>query len=91
MFSEEMVSLLAAQTGLTKAKASEVLEVFEETVIRALSKGEQIQLTNFGTFFIKSKAATVGRNPMTGKEYPIPARKVPSFKPGKLFREAMGY
>lgn len=91
MFSEEMVSLLAAQTGLTKAKASEVLDVFENTVIKALSSGEQIQLTNFGTFFVKNKAPTLGRNPRTGEEYPIPARKVPSFKPGKSFRDKMGY
>ena len=91
MFSEEFVSLIAAQTGLTKIKAVEVLDVFEETVIMVLSSGEQLQLTNFGTFFIKEKAATLGRNPKTGKEYPIPARKVPAFKPGKLFKEKMGY
>ncbi len=60
-----------------------------EAIKGALAKGESIQLIGFGTFSISERSARTGRNPQTGKEIQIAAKKVAKFKPGKALDEAV--
>lgn len=57
------------------------------TITGTLSKGEKVTLVGFGTFQVMERKASRGRNPQTGEEIQIPAKKVPKFRPGKRLRE----
>jgi DNA-binding protein HU-beta len=77
------LAALVAEKGLTKKQAMEAVEATFEALKQAMSKGEKIQLVGFGSFQVRAKRARKGRNPQTGSEIIIAARKVLKFKPGK--------
>jgi nucleoid DNA-binding protein len=78
-----------AEMGLTKKQALRAVEVTIETIKETLRKGEKIQLVGFGSFQVRAKRARRGRNPQTGGEITITARKVLKFKPGKALQLAV--
>lgn len=67
--------------GLSRVEAKQIVEVAIEEICGALEVGETVKLRSFGTFHVRSKRPRVGRNPKTGQEYPITARRVLTFKP----------
>lgn len=67
--------------GLSRAQAREVVEQSLDEICSALERGETVKLRAFGAFSVRSKRARVGRNPKTGEEYPITARRVLTFRP----------
>jgi DNA-binding protein HU-beta len=67
----------------------QVLDAFQDTVIERLAAGDEVSLIGFGAFKTKERAARTGRNPQTGQEIEIPAAKLPTFKPGKPFKDAL--
>ena len=71
MNKQELVSAIAAASGLTNVASEKALNATTEAIKGALSKGESIQLIGFGTFSISDRAARTGRNPQTGKEIQI--------------------
>lgn len=83
------IAALVAEKGLTKKQAMEAVEVTLEVIKRALKKGEKVQLVGFGSFQVRHKNARKGRNPQTGKEITISARKILKFKPGKALFQAV--
>jgi len=85
----ELVSRMAALSGLTKANAEKALNAFIEAVTEALKKEDKVTLVGFGTFMVAKRAARKGRNPRTGQEIKIPARKVVKFKPGSNLEAAV--
>jgi integration host factor alpha subunit len=85
----DIINLVAEDTGLSKVKAEEAVETIIATIKETLQQGESIILRRFGSFQVRSKNARIGRNPKTGEEAPISARKVVRFKSGKHFKEAM--
>jgi DNA-binding protein HU-beta len=85
----DLVSSVAKHSGLTKTDAEKAIEATFESITQSLTKGEEVRLIGFGTFAISHRAATTGRNPRTGMEIDIPARKMPKFKAGKQLREAV--
>jgi len=85
----ELVEELSNQTGLTKRASREAIDAITSVITDALAREEKVTLVGFGTFRIVQRKARTGRNPQTGKELQIPARKVPKFRPGKNFREAV--
>ena len=87
MNKQELVSAMADKSGLTKADSEKFVKAFEETVKEALAEGDSIQLIGFGTFSVSERAARTGRNPQTGKEIQIAAKKVVKFKAGKALGE----
>ncbi len=89
MNKSELVSAIADASGLTKADSEKALNATTEAIKSALAKGESIQLIGFGTFSISERSARTGRNPQTGKEIQIAAKKVAKFKPGKALDEAV--
>ena len=76
-----LVDIIAEGTGLTKLETAAVIDAFLATVSYSVSQGERVELRRFGTFSLKDRKAKVGRNPKTGVVVPIPARKLPHFKP----------
>lgn len=89
MNKSDLVSAIAEASGLTKADSKKALNATTEAIKSALAKGESIQLIGFGTFSISERSARTGRNPQTGKEIQIAAKKVTKFKPGKALDEAV--
>lgn len=79
----ELIDAMAKEAGLTKADAGSALNAFVTSVSKSLKKGDAVQLIGFGTFSISKRAARTGRNPQTGKELKIAAKKVAKFKAGK--------
>ncbi|WP_328516985.1 integration host factor subunit alpha [Methylocystis suflitae] len=69
---------------LSRAEAREILEMFFEEIFEALERGEPVQLKSFGGFHVRSKRARPGRNPKTGVEATIAARKVLRFRPSPV-------
>ncbi len=78
----ELIDAMAGDTGMTKADAKRALESFVKSTSKALKKGDRVALVGFGSFGVSTRAARKGRNPQTGAEIRIVAKKVVKFKPG---------
>ena len=78
----ELIEAIANGSKLTKADAGRALDSTIEAVGKALKKGDRISLVGFGSFSVAKRAARIGRNPQTGKEIKIAAKKVVKFKAG---------
>ena len=78
----ELIEAIANTTKSTKADAGRNLDATIEAVAKALKKGDRISLVGFGSFSVAKRAARIGRNPQTGKEIKIAAKKVVKFKAG---------
>lgn len=78
----ELIDAIAASSKLTKADAGRALDSTIEAINKALKKGDRIGLVGFGSFSVSKRAARTGRNPQTGKEIKIAAKKVVKFKAG---------
>ena len=89
MNKSELVEAIAQGSGVTKADANRVLDIFMSTVTDVLKSGDQIALTGFGTFATSNRSARKGRDPRTGNEIEIKASRVAKFKAGKLLKEAV--
>jgi len=78
----QLIDAIAAQAGLTKADAKKALDAFIKATTQALKKSDRVALVGFGSFSVAKRSARTGRNPQTGKEIKIPAKKVVKFKAG---------
>src|ERR1700745_4197489 len=88
----EMAERLFLDVGLNSREAKEFVDAFFEVVRDALEKGEQVKLSGFGNFDLRFKNQRPGRNPKTGEEIPISARRGGTFRPGtKLQARADAY
>ncbi|HEW97690.1 MAG: integration host factor subunit alpha [Candidatus Parabeggiatoa sp. nov. 3] len=82
-----MAEKLYQDVGLNKREAKDMVDLFFEEIRTALEQGEQVKLSGFGNFDLRDKKQRPGRNPKTGKEIPISARRVVTFRPGQKLRE----
>lgn len=89
MNKQELIAVIASNANLSKADAGRALDGFTNAVTNSLKAGDSVALLGFGTFSVKERAARKGRNPKTGEEIAIPASKVPEFKAGKGFKDAI--
>lgn len=78
----ELIDAMASESGLTKADAKKALDAFITATTGSLKKGDRVALVGFGSFSVSSREERKGRNPQTGKEIVIPAKKVVKFKAG---------
>ena len=88
----ELIEALVAQAGLSKADAGRAVEALfgdEGLIAGTLRKGDRVQITGFGTFVARKRAARTGRDPRTGGEIHISAANVPAFKPGQALKDAL--
>ena len=89
MNKSELIDAIAASAGLTKADAGRAIDATIAEITKALKKDESVTLVGFGTFKVTHRAARNGRNPRTGAELKIAARKAPSFSAGKTLKDAV--
>ena len=82
----EMAEKLYEELGLNKREAKEIVEMFFEEIRSALETGNQVKLSGFGNFDLRDKKQRPGRNPKTGEEIPISARRVVTFRPGQKLK-----
>jgi len=82
----ELAERLFEQVGLNKREAKEFVDSFFEVMRDALARGEQVKLSGFGNFDLRKKNQRPGRNPKTGEEIPISARRVVTFRPGQKLK-----
>jgi len=88
MTKRDLVARISEQTGLTQVDVARVVEKTFDNITETLSRGEGIELRNFGVFEVRQRKPRIGRNPSDPtKQYPIPARAVVKFKPGKEMKE----
>jgi DNA-binding protein HU-beta len=79
----DLINKIASDAGITKVQAQSSVNSFIQATTQALKKGDKITLVGFGTFSTTKRAARIGRNPQTGKELKIAAKKVVKFSVGK--------
>lgn len=82
----DMAERLFEEFGLNKREAKDLVEMFFEEIRNALESGQQVKLSGFGNFNLRQKNERPGRNPKTGEEIPITARRVVSFHPGQKLK-----
>lgn len=93
MNKSEMADKLAAKADISKAKAAEIVDIIFSTktgegiIAVELDAGRKVNITGFGSFSTKSRAARMGRNPATGQTITIPARKYAHFAPSKGLKD----
>ncbi len=90
MFKQDFINEIQAKLdGKTKKECAEFLDAFQEVVYEALSRGEEVKITGFGTFKTRKIAAHEGVNPQSGDKIKIAETVIPSFKPGNAFKVAI--
>ncbi len=89
MNKNDLVAAVAEKTTVPKAEAEKIIDTALEVITNTLKGGEEVRLVGFGTFVVTTRKAGTGRNPRTGEAIDIPASKVPSFKAGKGFKDAV--
>ncbi|WP_027966796.1 integration host factor subunit alpha [Halomonas halocynthiae] len=82
----ELAEHLYEELGLSKREAKSMVEFFFEEIRAALRENEQVKLSGFGNFDLRDKSERPGRNPKTGEEIPISARRVVTFRPGQKLK-----
>ncbi len=82
----DMAESLFNEMGLNKKEARELVHLFIQELEASLAGGEQVKLSGFGNFDLRDKVSRPGRNPKTGEEIPIAARRVVTFRPGQKLR-----
>jgi len=89
MTKADLIEKMATDADISKAAAEKALKSFIEAVTKTVKKGNKLTLVGFGTFSVSKRAARKGRNPKTGATIKIAARKVPKFKAGQAFKDAV--
>ena len=85
----ELIAAVAEKTGLSKKDSEKAINATFETVTTSLEAGEKVQLVGFGVFDVKERGTRIGRNPKTKEEIKIAASRVPTFKAGKVLKDAV--
>ena len=83
----DIAEKLFEDLGLNKREAKEIVEAFFEEIRTSLESSEQVKLSGFGNFDLRDKRQRPGRNPKTGEEIPISARRVVTFRPGQKLKQ----
>lgn len=89
MNKSELVSAIAKEADVTKEVANRVLDATIQSISGALKAGDQVTLVGFGSFLVRERQAREGRNPKTGEKMTIKASKTPTFKAGKVLKDAV--
>jgi DNA-binding protein HU-beta len=85
----ELIQQIAEEANSSKSEAQRFFDAFTNVVESSLKKGEQVQITGFGKFYVQKREARQGINPQTGKNIKIPASKVPKFTAGNALKDSV--
>ncbi len=86
----ELIAAVAEKAGISKKDADNAVNAVIDSIMETVAKEEKVQLVGFGTFEVRSRNERQGRDPRTNSPITIPASKIPAFKAGKAFKDAMG-
>ena len=86
MTKKEIVLQVASETGIKQVDVKKVIQKSLDSIVAALSRGETVELRNFGIFKSKVRRGRTGRNPRTGEKVPVPQKRVAVFKPGLIMK-----
>ena len=86
MTKKEIVLKIADETDIKQIDVKLVVQKALDAIIESLSKGDTVELRNFGIFKVRSRKGRMGRNPRTGENVPVPEKKVVAFKPGMVMK-----
>ncbi|MBI4314214.1 MAG: integration host factor subunit beta [Candidatus Omnitrophica bacterium] len=86
MTKKEIVLQVASDTGIKQVDVKKVLQKSLDCIVAALSRGETVELRNFGIFKARVRRGRTGRNPRTGEKVPVPPKRVAVFKPGLIMK-----
>ena len=89
MTKADIIESIYERIGFSKKEAAEIVEIVFETIKETLERGEKIKVSGFGNFVVRPKRSRVGRNPQTGKVIMISERKVLTFKPSQVLKDAL--
>ena len=89
MTKAELIDQISKDASLSKKDAAAALNAAINSITSTLAAGEKVTVPGFGTFEVRSKAATTARNPRTGETIEVPAKKAPAFKPGATLKAAV--
>ena len=85
----ELIAAVAEKVGMSKKDADAVVNAVIDKIVEEVAKEEKVQIVGFGTFEVRCRSERQGRDPRTNSPITIPASKVPAFKAGKAFKDAM--
>lgn len=83
----DIVERVYSKIGFSKKEASDLVELVFSTLKNSLNEGERVKISGFGNFTVKEKKARTGRNPQTGDQITISARRVLTFKPSQILKD----
>lgn len=83
----DVAETIYEEVGLSRKDSGDILDMILDEIVQELSKGNEVKLSSFGTFSLRSKKARAGRNPKTGVAAEISPRRVISFKPSQTMRK----
>lgn len=89
MTKADIIEQIYEKIGFSKKESSEIVELVFDTMKDTLEKGEKIKISGFGNFIVRQKRPRVGRNPQTGEEIEISSRRVLTFRPSQVLKQAL--
>jgi integration host factor subunit alpha len=89
MTKADVIESVCTKVGFSKKESAEIVEMVFDTLKDTLERGEKIKLSGFGNFVVREKKSRVGRNPQTGQEIEISARRVLTFRPSQVLKNAL--
>ena len=89
MNKNDLAAAVASKTEMSKTEATTAVEVMLDVITKALKKGSEVRLVGFGSFYVRNRKASKGRNPRTGATITIRPVKLPKFRAGKALKEAV--
>ncbi len=89
MNKQSLVEWVQAKLGGTKVQAEEIVDGLFDAIVGGMKKGMDVSIAGFGIFSVKARAARMARNPKTGEQVKVAAKKVPKFRPAKALKDAV--
>lgn len=89
MTKAEIIENVYSKIGFSKKESSDIVELVFDTMKQTLERGEKIKISGFGNFVVRNKRPRIGRNPQTGEEIEISARRVLTFRPSQVLKTAL--
>ena len=83
----DLAEAVYRRLGLSRTESAAMVEMVLQEICEAIVRGENVKLSSFGSFLVRQKGERVGRNPRTGREVPIPPRRVTVFKPSNIMKD----
>lgn len=89
MNKQNLVEWVQGKLGGTKVQAEELVDGMFDAMVSTLKKGDEVSIAGFGIFSVKGRAARMARNPKTGEQVKVSAKKVPKFRPAKALKDSV--